>query len=169
VNKLREYKIAFRGLTEGEHKFEYKLDSNFFENFEMTKGVEGCVGALVTLKKTSLFIELKIELDGSVKGICDHCLGDVNVPIIGETELFIVESGREEGNNDDFVVVDPNDDYIDISLYLYETYILNYPMKVVHKDGECDEDMYEILDDYIIEEEKIDPRWDELKKLINNE
>lgn len=169
MNKLREYKIAFRGLSEGEHQFEYKLDSDFFEHFEMTKGFKGDIDAHVRLKKTSLLMELNIELDGRVIGSCDYCLGDVDVPIHGKTELFIVESEREEGNNDDFVVVDPNDDYIDTSLYLYETYILNYPMKVVHKDGDCDKDMNEILDDYIIAEEATDPRWDELKKLINNE
>ena len=43
-------------------------------------------------------------------------------------------------------------------------------MRVVHPEGECDEDMQEVLHEYVIEEvdKPIDPRWNELKKLINN-
>ena len=59
---------------------------------------------------------------------------------------------------------------MDMSTYLYETYMLNYPMRVVHEDGECDESMQEVLREYVRDEEEkpIDPRCDELRKLINN-
>ena len=30
VDKLKEYKVAFRGLSEGKHNFEYMLDNRFF-------------------------------------------------------------------------------------------------------------------------------------------
>lgn len=47
--------------------------------------------------------------------------------------------------------------------------MLNYPLRVVHPEGECNEEMEQVLEDLAIEEnEKIDPRWDELRKLINN-
>ena len=42
---------------------------------------------------------------------------------------------------------------MDVSSYLYETYMLNYPMRVVHPEGECDEDMQEVLHEYVIEED----------------
>ena len=47
--------------------------------------------------------------------------------------------------------------------------MLNYPLRVVHPDGECNEEMEKVLDNLVINEnKKSDPRWDELKKLINN-
>lgn len=105
-----------------------------------------------------------------VKATCDRCLGEVNLPVSGVMNLYVKQNGREEGNEDDYIILSPEDDYLDVSSYLYETYMLNYPMRVVHPEGECDEDMQEVLHEYVIEEDDkpIDPRWNELKKLINN-
>ena len=77
---------------------------------------------------------------------------------------------REEGNDDDFIILAQDDDYLDLSEPLYEVYMLNYPLRVVHPEGECNEEMEHVLEELTMEEEneKIDPRWDELRKLINN-
>lgn len=170
VNRLNEYKIAFRGLGEGKHSFDFVLDSAFFDCFEATKGTEGKVDAVVVIVKSSLLMEVKIKLDGAVKAVCDRCLGELELPIHGEMELIVKQSGREEGNDDDYIIVTQEDDFLDMSTYLYETYMLNYPMRVVHEDGECDESMQEVLREYVRDEEEkpIDPRWNELRKLINN-
>lgn len=170
MDRLREYKIAFRGLGEGKHSFEFVLDKAFFDCFEATKGTEGEINAEVELVKSSLLMEVRINVCGTVKVACDRCLGDLNLDIKGSMNLYVKQSEREEGNDDDFIVLSPDDDFIDLSSYLYEVYMLNYPMRVVHPDGECDTEMRDVLDNYIIEEDDkpIDPRWDELKKLINN-
>lgn len=170
MDKLREYKIAFRGLGEGKHSFEFVMDDAFFNCFETTKGTAGQVKATVELVKSSLLMEVKIGIDGTVKAVCDRCLGELSLPVKGEMNLYVKQSEREEGNDDDFIVLSPDDDYIDLSSYLYEVYMLNYPMRVVHPEGECDSGMQEVLDNYIVEEDDkpSDPRWDELRKLINN-
>lgn len=170
VDRLREYKIAFRGLGEGKHSFEFLLDKAFFDCFEATKGTEGEINANVELVKSSLLMEVRISVCGTVKVVCDRCLGDLNLDIKGDMNLYVKQNEREEGNDDDFIVLSPDDDFIDLSSYLYEVYMLNYPMRVVHPDGECDTEMRSVLDNYIIEEDNkpTDPRWDELKKLINN-
>lgn len=115
-------------------------------------------------------MEVKMKLNGMVKAVCDRCLGEVELAIAGELDLYVKESGREEGNEDDFMVLSPEDDFLDLSSYIYEMYVLHYPMRVVHEEGGCDTSMEKVLDDYIIEEadKPTDPRWDELKKLINN-
>ena len=170
VKKLKEYKVAFRGLVEGKHLFEFVLDSDFFECFETEREARGEVGATVEIVKTSLLMEVRINVKGTVKAACDRCLGDIAVDVDGAMNLYVKQSEREEGNEDDFMIVSSDDDYLDLSSYLYETYILNYPLRVVHADGECDEDMQEALSEYIKEENEkpTDPRWDELKKIINN-
>ncbi len=115
-------------------------------------------------------MEVKIKISGTVKAICDRCLGEMEVPVEGEMNLYVKQSVREEGNEDDYIIVSPEDDFLDLSSYLYETYMLHYPIRVVHPEGECDEDMQEVLHKYIKEEDAkpTDPRWDELRKLINN-
>ena len=167
MNKLREYNIAFRSLKEGTHIFNFKLDSDFFDCFETTKNTEGSVNAIITFRKSSLIMEVKIELSGYVKANCDRCLGNMELEINGNLQLYVKQSEREEGNEDDFIIVKHNDDFIDLSLYIYEAYILNYPIQVIHEEGKCDKAMQETLAEYIIEEEDkpTDPRWDALKKL----
>lgn len=88
-----------------------------------------------------------------VKQPADRCLGEVNLPVSGVMNLYVKQNGREEGNEDDYIILSPEDDYLDVSSYLYETYMLNYPMRVVHPEGECDEDMQEVLHEYVIEED----------------
>lgn len=169
VNKLRAYRIAFRGLGLGTHLFEYVLDDAFFDNFESTKGTQGQVRAEVELVKRSLLMEVKVSIRGKVKGICDRCLGELEVAVAGEMKLYVKQSGREEGNEDDFIVLSPEDDFLDMGAYLYETYMLNRPMRVVHDEGECDESMRQVLEEYVRTEDcrPADPRWDGLKKLIH--
>ncbi len=115
-------------------------------------------------------MQVLIRIDGVVKATCDRCLGSLDLSIAGDMSLYVKQSGREEGNEDDYIILAPEDDFLDLSSYLYETYMLNYPMRVVHPEGACDEDMQKMLQEYVIDENEkpIDPRWDELKKLINN-
>lgn len=115
-------------------------------------------------------MEVKIEIKGQVEAVCDRCLGKMHLPVEGKMNLYVKEGEREEGNEDDYMVVSPEDDFLDIGAYLYEAYMLNYPIRAVHPEGECDQDMQKYLDEYVKDEDQkpADPRWDELKKLINN-
>ena len=125
------------------------MDEGFFDCFEATKGTRGEVKATVLIVKSSLLMEVRITIEGMVKATCDRCLGEVNLPVSGVMNLYVKQNGREEGNEDDYIILSPEDDYLDVSSYLYETYMLNYPMRVVHPEGECDEDMQEVLHDAI--------------------
>ncbi|MDR0545156.1 MAG: DUF177 domain-containing protein [Odoribacteraceae bacterium] len=167
MNKLKEYKVAHRGLNEGTHRFRFVLDSDFFDCFEATKGTVGEVGADVEIVKRGDFIEVNARLEGNVNATCDRCLDTVKLPIRGEMKCLLKQGGREEGNGDDFIVLLPEDDYIDAGTLLYEIFMLNYPMRVVHPPGECSPEMERVLAGFAIDAGQAgDPRWAELKKLI---
>lgn len=170
MDKLREYRIAFRGLKDGKHVLNYTLDNSFFDCFDATKESGAVIETQVTITKTPLLLKLKIEENGTVRTVCDRCLGELDLKMEGEMELFVKVRERDSGNDDDYIVLAPDEDYLDISTFLYETYMLNYPIRAIHEEGECDEGMDDVLDGYIISEndKPTDPRWDELKKLINN-
>lgn len=169
VDRLKEYKIAHRGLGEGVHSFEFVMDDSFFGCFEATTGTKGKVNAKVDIVKSSLLMEVRMKIEGMVKAVCDRCLEELDLPISGEMNLYVKYGEREEGNDDDFIVLAQDEDYLDLSEPLYEVYMLNYPLRVVHPEGECNEEMEHVLEELTMEEnDKIDPRWDELRKLINN-
>jgi uncharacterized metal-binding protein YceD (DUF177 family) len=169
VDKLKDYKVAFKGLSEGAHTFRFTLDRDFFGLFEATGWVEGQVAAEVELVKHHDFIEARARIEGKVKATCDRCLEEVDLPVAGEMTFVLKESGEEEGNGDDFIVLAPGEDYVDLGTPLYELFMLSYPPRVVHAAGECDPEMERILGTFVSEEDpENDPRWNELKKLINN-
>jgi uncharacterized metal-binding protein YceD (DUF177 family) len=70
------------------------------------------------------------------------------------------------------IPADEND--LDMKQYFYEYIVLALPIKRMHPDDStgkrtCDPEMLEKLREHIIgEENETDPRWDELKKLMNN-
>ncbi len=171
MDKLKEYKIAYRGLGEGVHSFEFDMGADFFDSFEATRGTEGLVKAKVDIVKSSLLMEVRMEMNGSVKAICDRCLEEMDLPIKGAMRLYVKQGGKEDedSGDDDFILLSQDADYLDLSEPLYEMFMLNYPLRVVHPEGECNPEMERALEEYTTDENnKIDPRWDELKKLINN-
>ena len=112
-----------------------------------------------------------MEMNGSVQAICDRCLEEMDLPIKGEMRLYVKQGGKEDedSGDDDFILLSQDADYLDLSEPLYEMFMLNYPLRVVHPEGECNPEMERALEEYTTDENnKIDPRWDELKKLINN-
>ena len=70
-----------------------------------------------------------------------------------------------------FVVPDSENE-IEIAQYIYELILLSFPINFIHPDDEdgfstCNEEMMQKLESHS-EPEVIDPRWNELKKLIDN-
>ncbi len=157
-------------MKEGRHLFQYTLDERFFDLFDATRGTSGRLDATVEVIKSALLMEIKLQVQGSVNAACDRCLAEMSLPVSGELKLYVKQAVREEGNDDDYLILAPEDDHIDLSACLYEVYMLNYPIRVVHPEGECDGEMEKMLNEYVYGEENkpIDPRWNDLKKLINN-
>ena len=69
----------------------------------------------------------------------------------------------------------PADEHeLDLKQYIYEYIHLALPIKRVHPDDKngkstCDPEMLKKLKEHIVNNEnENDPRWDELKKLMNN-
>ena len=96
VDRLKEYKIAHRGLGEGVHTFEFVMDGSFFDCFDATKGTKGKVNAIVSIVKSSLLMEVRMTIEGTVKAICDRCLEEMELPISGELNLYAKYGERKE-------------------------------------------------------------------------
>jgi len=91
-----------------------------------------------------------------------------------------VKLGAEFTEMDDIVIVPEEEGYINVAWFIYEFVALSIPMKHSHAPGECDKEMEGKLnkhlrtmaDDEDFEEEnetcEIDPRWNELKKILDN-
>jgi uncharacterized protein len=169
------YNIAFRGLSQGKHIFEYDIDERFFSEFGKDVVDEGNVSVRITLDKQSALMVLAFDLRGTVKVQCDRCLEMYDQPIESSEKVFVKFGEKEFEEGDDVIWVGANDNQLNVAQLIYEFICLAVPIKRVHPDDKngrstCDPEMIEKLDKYIVEEKKeTSPVWDDLKKLLNNE
>jgi uncharacterized protein len=179
VKYLSKYDIAFKGLKESVHQFEYELDDRFFDNFENSEVEKGSLKAVVLLTKQTTLMILDFTIEGSVELQCDRCLDLYMQQISSKGKLYIKFGHEEEELSDEIIVISLDEHLINISHYLYEQVILGLPVKHVHPkkskgDNGCNPEMIKKLKEYLVEsvedkaEEGIDERWSELKKLVNN-
>jgi uncharacterized metal-binding protein YceD (DUF177 family) len=171
VDKLKVYEIPFKGLKDGQHEFDYKLDAHFFEVIEESLINDGEINAKVLLTKTPTMFTLTFDIKGVVKTQCDRCLDPLEVPVSYKSKMY-VKFGEEYDEPSDEIIVLPQDEHsFNVAHLLYEFIGISLPVQKVHKKNGCNPEMIsrlshqnEVEPD---EEEPIDPRWNELKKLID--
>lgn len=179
VSWKTKYIIEFKGLSEGEHEFDFQIGGEFFEHFENSLVEYGEANIKVTFEKRSSFLKLHIKLKGWVELMCDRCLDNYQQKIKNKTELFVKFGEQEFEDGENVIWVLPEEHHINLAQIFYEYIMLSIPLRHLHpknKDGkrQCNKEMLKKLKNYMntpAEEEKdeqIDPRWEALKKLGNN-
>jgi len=168
------FSIPISGLKEGHHTFEFEINNTFFDQFEESEIKEGELFAVIEIEKRPSHIDLEVKISGKVRICCDRCLEMFDHPVECENRL-LVKFGTEKDESDPEIITLPHDEYeLDLKQYLYEYIYLALPIQRIHPDdakGEstCEPSMLRKLKEFLVEEEvKSDPRWDELKKLIND-
>ena len=172
MDYLAKYTIPFKGLKDNIHEFEFTVDEKFFDHFQFENDFQGHFSVKATLLKKTLVMSLNLEINGEINVTCDRCLDRFPYQVEGESTLFITFGERHDELADDVIVVSESENEILIAQYIYELILLSFPINFVHPDDEdgfstCNEEMIQKLNEHS-EKEAIDPRWSELKKLIDN-
>ena len=166
-------------------EYQYQLDSQFFAEIDAPEVQKGKVDVTLKVRKTSGIYQLDFHTEGHVVVICDRCLDEMEQPIETDDRLK-VKLGTEYSEIDDMVVIPEEDGYINVAWFIYEFIALSIPMKHVHAPGKCNKDMvnklskhlrvsaddeedeFDSLVDTDDRPQEIDPRWNELKKILDN-
>ena len=177
MGKFDKYKIDLKGMQTDSAKYEFVLDNLYFAHIDGPEVQKGKVNVTLTVKRTSRAFELSFQTDGIVWVPCDRCLDEMELQITSSDKLM-VKFGHEYAE-------------INVAWFMYEFVALSIPMKHVHAPGKCNkavtsklskhlktdanEDSDEVFDtggdDIVVAEEmeeQIDPRWNELKKILDN-
>jgi uncharacterized protein len=167
------YSIPVSGAKEGHHSFHFEINNKFFDLFEESEIKEGNLVAVIQAEKRPSHIELDILITGSVRVCCDRCLGMFDLPVSCRNRLVIKFGTMHEESDPEIITVPRDENEFDLKQYIYEYVHLALPIKRIHPEDQsgnstCDPVMLEKLREHIVEEEGAeDPRWSELKKLIN--
>ena len=177
MRKLKEFTIPFVGLKQGKHQFEYHIDNKFFEHFEYDDFNSANVKVDLLLEKKPTMLEFTFKASGTVNVYCDLTNEPYDQPI--ESELFlVVKFGQEYNDDNEDLLILPHGEYeVNIQQYIYELIVLAVPSKRIHPgvlDGTLKSEVLDKLDELSPREketkaeEDIDPRWEKLKNLLND-
>jgi uncharacterized protein len=168
------FTIPLSGLKEGCLLYNFELENKFFEEFEESEIKEGNLSAIIEVDKRSSHFDLVARISGEVRICCDRCLEMFLQPINCEHRLLVKFGKKWDDSDPDIITVPADEHELDIKQYLYEFIHLALPIQRIHPVDQtgnslCNPEMLKKLSQHIISVEKeTDPRWDELKKLINN-
>ena len=81
--------VPFRGLKEGEHRFEYLINNTFFEVYPYEDIVDANVIVHLNFIKKSTLLELNFIVNGIVKVACDISNELFQQPIDGKLDLVV--------------------------------------------------------------------------------
>lgn len=178
MDVLEQLDIDLVNLKDGGLHREFTLGDDFFEAMDSPVLTKGNVDVQIDVHRVSGDYEVLIKCDGVAVVPCDRCLEDVAIDVHAD-ERLIAKSGIGDADDEGIIYVDNPDGIVNVAWNIFETIALALPYKRVHPDGQCNESMVEKLERYVIDEsgdseagsnrsEGNDPRWEGLKKLLNN-
>lgn len=165
-------KIDLRELQDGENIFEFDetLEDLHIQNDDLP--IEGSIKTKLTIYKIGESMTAKGETTCTVKPECARCLDPITFPIsVSYTFVFQKGSAQYQDEEDDETLIWLNDepDEIDLGSEVKDYILLELPMIptcATSPNGPCDkydQDPSDILG--AAKEERIDPRWDALRAL----
>lgn len=172
--------IDIFNLQNKTYDFDFEVGDQFFQSFDDSLINKGKAAIKVSLNKSETFIEVNMQIDGTIELVCDRSLEKFDYPV-GLNQGLIFKFGEEEKELDDFMMqITKGTERIHLAQYIYEFISLAIPMKKLHprfvdlEEEDSDGLVYSSADNAGADEGTdttgqggdgdIDPRW---KKLID--
>ena len=169
------FTIPISGLKEGRNIYNFEINKEFFDKFEESELKEGDLTATVEAEKRPSHIVLNVKISGRLRICCDRCLEMFYYPVECENRILVKFGKTMVDIDPDILIIPVDENELEMNQYFYEFLHLALPIKRVHPDGKngkstCDPDMLKKIEEHIVigEGSNNDPRWEELKKLMNN-
>jgi len=190
LGKFDKYKVDLKAMQADSCLYEFVLDNVFFANIDGPEVQKGKVNVTLVVKRITDAFELVFKTEGVAFVPCDRCLDEMEVPVTTTDKLFVKFGSDYAEENDNMVIVPEEEGCINVAWFIYEFIALAIPMKHVHAPGKCNKGMVSKLNKHLrttsddsgndeidssieeevedMEDDSIDPRWNELKKILDN-
>lgn len=137
----QKYRISHKGLIDGEHSFDFKVDDALFELYDRIDIKSGDCDVKIALLRSETMLNISVNISGQVVVECDRCLDDCSLPVEYNGDLIVKFSDNEEEYDGDIMWVPSSESYIDLAQYIYESIVLALPYRRVHDEGGCNSDI----------------------------
>jgi uncharacterized metal-binding protein YceD (DUF177 family) len=180
LEKFKEFDVDLVSLSNKQHDYQYVVDNSFFALFENSLVQVGTCKIKVELNKSETMLICYFDITGTIQLTCDRSLDLFDYPIQSK-ERIIFKYGEETKELSDEIIVIPRDlPTLNVAQFIYEFIGLCVPIKKLHPRYLSEQQQDDDLEDNGIlvyssenseeeetnKNEEIDPRWEDLKKLI---
>lgn len=192
MGKFTEFKLTLQSLPAGKHRQEFHLGKEFFVNMENTDIRDADLNVVLDIDHNHGVYDMTFTITGTVTLLCDRCLDNLVMDIDTAYHIIVEYGDAYNDESDDILIIPRSDSSLNVAYMIYDTVALAIPIKHVHTLGKCNRAMSSLLrkhraaspddpdaemeetlldeiDDADVKDETtVDPRWDELKKLTDN-
>lgn len=195
MGKFTEFKVPLKTLTKGEHDFTYHLGKTFFTNMESADVRDADLTVTLKVTYNGDIYDMAFRVEGMVTLQCDRCLDDLEWPIDATYDIAVKYGDDYNDDSDTLMEIPWGDNDLNVAYMIYDTVSLAIPIKHVHPLGKCNRAMTTMLkkhrarpldedaelEDQLMDEMDamddsaqvpdgpVDPRWNALKGLGNND
>lgn len=164
---MEGFKIHIVHLSKQKHDYHFSVDESFFVHYGQQILTTGNFEVDVVLDKHETFMDAQFSINGTAPLVCDRSLEVFQQPFQINKKVIFKFGPEEKEVSEDVVIISLDREKIDVGQYIYEFIVLAMPAKRLHPrfDAE-DADTFVYLSK---EKKEIDPRWEALKKLKNNQ
>lgn len=163
MNKYAEHKIAYKGLSEGIHLFDFALGDEFFKDNGSEEIQGGNVKVKLTIDKQSRMMVLDFEIKGKIVVDCDRCGFPLEIKV-NETQKLIAKYTDDGSDSEEIIILEDKEALLDVGPLMYEFVIISLPMRKTHSTGKCDKEQLERLEK-LSQKTNSDSPWEALKGL----
>ena len=176
----RDYDIAFVGLKQGIHEYQYQVNDKFFEAYQQQDFRNCKANIKLTLDKQNGFMLLKFEIGGALEVTCDRC-GSTTLPMNLWDEFNVVvklaedpDKMNEQEEDPDVYYIGRGESHLHIADWIYEFINLSIPMQRMCSEEKmgsqfCNNDVLDMLKKGEDEPSRVEnPIWKGLEKIKKN-
>lgn len=172
------YQVNLGNLTLGIHQYSYKIDNQFFEDFNNANDLAQEVDCKVVVNcdRTETMTICNFTIEGNLVLQCDRSLKLFDYPIDIQSTIYYKFGNEYAELSEDLITISEKDAVVDFSQPIFDLLSLEVPTRKLHPDHreegeEEDEYFFTTINENESEEIKeekdaeVDPRWAALQKL----
>lgn len=164
--KTKDFDIAFIGLSNGAHVFEFNLDDSFFELFKYDEYSQLRGKVTMEMVKSETVLDLSLNFSGSIQAPCDVTNEPFEQALNNAFGIQVNFGDSYNDENEELLVLPRGEHQFNIAQMVYELVVLSIPAKLYGPNAGNG------IEDYLKNEDEetetdTDPRWDQLKDLLN--
>ncbi|MCL6523797.1 MAG: DUF177 domain-containing protein [Thermoflavifilum sp.] len=172
----REYDIAFVGLKNGTHHYQYHITDDFFAHHQVqTEFSDSQIDVGLEFEKNDHLFLLKFSITGDVTISCDRCGEPFRLALWEEFDQVVKLVDHPEWMEDDeepeVHYLSRTESILNVANWIHEFILLSIPMQHIHPDREngesgCNPVVIQKLDEMRrrAETDTHSAFWDELYK-----